>query len=174
MNRNVWNQDDYGAKLAVVAMMLCGLALLTGCDGLDLSDLDLSDPSAGNTIGDSNDTDAPSSTLNVTGRWRVTEVDSSNCDESGAIRTDTWDVTHVGNNITVLSLDRSTVLNGTIAGNTINLQGSFPEDGGITTVTSTNITVGPTGNTISGIEFWSFTDFSDSCSGTTSVTGSRI
>lgn len=120
------------------------------------------------------DTGASPSVTNVTGRWRVTEVDSSNCDDTGRTRSFTWDVIQSGSTLTVLSIERGESLTGTITGNNINLRGIFFEDGGITNVSSTNINVSSSGNTISGIEIWTWSDGFDFCSGTTSVSGSRI
>ena len=166
MNRRIRGENSCGMKIAVATMTLCGLAFLSGCDGLDLSDLvDL--------VGSSGGTEPPPSEIDVTGTWSVAEVDSSNCDDSGATRTTTWNVTQNGSSVTVTAIGSNAALTGTITGNTINLQGSFPEDGGITTVTSTTITVSATGNSISGSETWTWSDGFDFCFGTTSVTGSR-
>lgn len=166
MNQRIRSENSCGTKIAVAAMTLCGLAFLSGCPDFDFAGLvDL--------VGSSDGTGPSPSVIDVTGRWSVTERDSSNCDDSGATRTGTWDVTQSGSSVTVTAIGSNAVLTGTITGNTINLQGSYLEDGGTTTVTSTNITVGSTGNTITGSETWFWTGFGESCSGTTSVSGSR-
>lgn len=198
MNRRISGQNTCGTKIAVAAMTLCGLGFLSGCPDFDLSSLagllgglddtatciyrndgECDDGRPGSMTSlcpfgtDPEDCDGTGGATNVTGTWRVTEIDSSNCDDSGGTSTGTWNVTQSGRSVTVLSIERNIVLTGTITGSTINLQGSFPEDGGTTTVTSTNITVGATGNTITGSETWFWTGFGESCSGTTSVSGSR-
>ena len=169
MSGRIRGENSFGTKIAVAAMALCGLALLPGCPDFDFTDF------LGATLGGSDNTgggaEPPTSETDVTGTWTVTEVDSSNCDGFGGTHTDTWDVTQTGSRVEVRG--GTVVLTGTITGNTINLQGSFSEDGGITTVTGTNITVGPTGNTISGSETWTWSDGLEFCFGTTSVTGSR-
>ena len=82
-----------------------------------------------------------------------------------------WNVTQSGNNVTVRS--GGITLNGTIAGNTLSLQGSYFEDGGTTTVTGANITIGVSGDSLSGPSVWTWSDGFETCSGSTTLGGSR-
>ena len=60
---------------------------------------------------------------------------------------------------------------GQICGNTLTWVGSYPEDGGTTTINLMTATI--SGNSFSSSSNWSWTDGVDSCSGTTSSVGTR-
>ena len=79
-------------------------------------------------------------------------------------------VTQDGNSISLLDSDGNSFA-GTVAGNTISWTGSFPEDGGTTTIESLTLTL--TGDTLSGNSTWSWTDGSASCSGSSQISASR-
>ncbi len=199
MRKYSQRSSDCCAHVAMFGAMLCGLTLLIGCDPGQICDIvpELCDPPTpcpfrndgecddgrpgaetalcdfGTDPEDCGGTTPGDSTTDLTGTWRINESDSSNCGGDGST-TGTWTVTQTGSSVTVQSGSRNITLSGTLTGNTLNLQGSFPEDGGTTAVTRSNITVGPTGNTISGTETWLWSDGFDSCSGTTTISGSRL
>ena len=173
MRRKMHYDKGIGTHLVAICTTFCLLALLSGCPDFDLSDLaglaDLVD------TGDDPNGSGPSDSLadDLSGRWRINETDFSNCGDSGSSRSVTWDVTQNGSSVTVAALSGNFALFGTISGNTLSLQGSFPQDGGTTTVTSANITVSASGNSISGSNTWNWSDGFDFCSGTTSLNGTR-
>ncbi|HEX7125901.1 MAG TPA: hypothetical protein VF406_08985 [Thermodesulfobacteriota bacterium] len=115
----------------------------------------------------------------VQGIWTITETMGNNtCGEPVGAK-DVYDVSVVQApgastfELTVLDaagdpLDGPFI--GSINGNTISWTGSFDEDGGTTTA---QITGTVNGNSLSGSSNWSWTDGDDSCSGTTSFTGTR-
>ncbi len=198
MRKHSQRSSDCYAHVAMFGVMLCGLTLLIGCDPGQICDIvpelcnpptpcpyendgecDDGRPGADTDLcdfgTDPDDCEGPVSggAANLTGTWRVSEVDNSNCGGDGSI-TGNWEVTDTGRSVTLRSGSRNITLSGTHVGDRLNLQGSFPEDGGTTTVTSSNITVGPTGNTISGTETWRWSDGFESCSGTTTISGSRL
>lgn len=170
MRQQTQHEKRIGTRLASVGTAFCLLALVSGCPGVNLTDLfDLvGTPGFSNGTGPSD-----SSADDLTGRWFVTEIDFSDCDDSLEPRIITWDVVQNGSNVTITAVGSNFALSGTIFGNTLNLQGSFPQDGGTTTVTSGNITVDSTGNSISGSNIWNWSDGFDFCSGSTSLSGSR-
>jgi len=53
------------------------------------------------------------------------------------------------------------------------MNGSFPEDGGTVTVNATLI-VSAEGDSMQGSDDWTWTDGSESCSGSDSLSGTRI
>lgn len=117
-------------------------------------------------------------TVSLSGTWSITETVTSGsgvcADDVGDMRTYTLTVVQSGNNLTATlsgtgtSLD-GTVFTGTVSGDQVNWSGSFPEEGGTTTVSDTSITA--TDTTLSGSADWQWSDGMDSCTGTTSVTG---
>lgn len=116
---------------------------------------------------DSND-DPP---VDVAGTWNLTDtVGQNNCGDSGS-SSYSVEVTQNENALTVST--PVGVFSGAINGNTVQWTGSFPEDGGTTTINSMTLTVSADGNSLSGSSNWSWTDGSESCSGTTNTTGTR-
>lgn len=197
MRKYSQRSSDCCTHVAMFGAMLCGLTLLIGCDPGQLCEIvpELCNPPTpcpyendgecddgrpgaetalcefGTDPEDCEVTTSDGPTIDLTGRWRINERDSSNCGNDGSV-TGLWDVTQTGDNVTVRS--GSITLRGTLVSGTLNLQGSFPEEGGTTTVTRSNLTVGPTGNTISGTETWRWSDGFESCSGTTTINGDRL
>jgi hypothetical protein len=115
---------------------------------------------------------SPTTCENVAGTWNTTEVvDARDCGEGTYTEYPTYTVTQTGCNITVT---RSGVtVSGTVNGNTINWTGSYPEDGG-TTYDTVSLTI--SGDNLSGSSSWTWTDNTDptdTCSGTTQVSGTR-
>jgi hypothetical protein len=109
----------------------------------------------------------------ISGTWRITEeitTASGPCaGEVGNRASYDLSVSQNGNNITVVS--PAGTFSGTLNGNRIEWRGSYPEDGGTTTITSMNVTY--TATSLAGTTNWTWSNGSSSCSGTTRVDGSR-
>ena len=147
---------DCAKRITALVVLSC-LALLSGCGG-----------GSGSGSG-SGDPDPP--VANVAGDWRITETLGGNdCGESGT-RAYLITVTTNGNSVTVRT-DVGT-FTGTIDGDRLEWSGSYPEDGGSTTITDMDLTVSRDGNAFSGTTSWRWSDGSFNCSGTTSVSGER-
>jgi hypothetical protein len=110
--------------------------------------------------------------VHVAGTWNVTEVsDETNCGGGSAeTESNIYTITQNGCSIEVTDEGRRTYT-GTVSGSTITWSGSFPEEGGTTTIQQMTLTV--SGDNISGSCFWTWTDGIESCSGTTQISGTR-
>ena len=110
---------------------------------------------------------------NAAGTWEMTErVDATDCGEGTYVEYPTYTVTQSGCNITVVpSANPGLRFNGSINGNKLRWQGSWPEDNGTTTA-EINATI--TADSLSGSASWSWSDGTDSCKGTTQITGTRV
>jgi hypothetical protein len=109
--------------------------------------------------------------VDVEGDWQMTStVVSDNCDgrENQAFL---MTITQDANALTAETPELT--FNGTICGNQIQMKGSFPEDGGTVTVNGT-LVVSADGNSMEGTDTWTWTDGSESCSGSDSLSASRI
>ena len=147
-------------KLFILVLLLMSLALVLNNCGSSSN----SDPVPNNNSGTCGTT-----CDNVDGSWTMTDnVSASAC---GSSYTDVHTVTLSQNGCSITASGGGNSLNGCINGSTINWSGSYPEDGGITTITSVTLTA--SGNSVSGNASWSWTDGSFSCSGTTSINGSK-
>jgi hypothetical protein len=80
-------------------------------------------------------------------------------------------ITQEGKTLTVEAPELTA--NGTICGNQIQLNGSFPEDEGTATVNAT-LEVSTDGNSMEGSDTWTWTDGAESCSGSDSLSATRI
>ena len=113
-------------------------------------------------------------TVDVSGEWSIAEtITSANGDVAGELgRFDSYriDVIQNGNDISVRTPVGS--FRGTLSGNRLQWTGSYPEDGGTTTITRMDLVV--TGNSLSGDTSWNWSDGFFSGSGTTSVSGQKI
>lgn len=113
-------------------------------------------------------------TLDLNGTWQITETtSSSNPDCDGEVRVYNIEVTVSGNSISVFSPDLGTTFTGEISGNEIKWSGSFPDDGGTTTVLCAEITA-TSSDSITGSSTFEFEDGDIECSGTTSITGFKL
>lgn len=110
---------------------------------------------------------------NAAGTWNMTErVDATDCGEGTYTENVTYTVTQSGCNITVVpSSNPGLRFSGSINGNKLSWQGSWPEDDGTTTA---KISATIDGDSISGSSSWSWSDGTDSCNGTTQITGTRV
>lgn len=112
-------------------------------------------------------------TADVAGTWsiveEVTQATGPCAGEIGTVSQYSLDVTQQGTSITVVS--PAGTFQGSINGNRIQWTGSYPEDGGITTITSMDIRVD--GSSLSGTTTFAFTDGVINCTGATRVSGTR-
>lgn len=126
--------------------------------------------------GDDDDGSGPgllTPSTDLTGNWSISEtVDATDCGEG--IYDDSYTAAVVQNGNTLSVTIGGLVFNGTISGSRVSWTGSFPEDGGTTTITSMTLTVDPAGDGLSGDSAWRWSDGADTCSGTTTVTGSKL
>lgn len=104
------------------------------------------------------------------GTWETTEIDdATDCGEGVITESRTYTVTQDGANITVADAFGN-VFTGTVDGNYISWTGSYPEEGGTTTIT---IDVTISGDTITGTAAWTWLG-TTTCSGTTEISGNRL
>ena len=119
--------------------------------------------------GCSDDSSEPTTTLDIAGSWTITEnVDATGC--GGGTYSDVWtaSVSQSGSSITLTT--SGLTFSGTLNGNQLTWSGSYPEDGGTTTVNMT-ATIASSEDSLSGSSTWSWSDGVDSCTGTTTFTG---
>jgi len=112
----------------------------------------------------------------VSGTWTITEQGVSDCEGEETFSRGPYQVTvtQTGNNLTVVTPVGT--FSGTINGDKVSWGGSYPEQGGgTTTINSMTLTVAADGNSFSGSSTWSWSDGTESCSGTTQATnGTRV
>lgn len=107
-----------------------------------------------------------STEINISGEWQITETTGmNNCGDSVGV---SWaypvSVNHMGNIVTIYSPNG--LMDGTILGNTVTMfPYSYLEDEGTTTVISHTIEISEDGTYFNGIDSWTWTDGSFSCSG---------
>ena len=125
------------------------------------------------TGGGGGDGDPDPPIADISGTWSITETMGSNtCGEvPGSQNTYSITVTVSGNSVTVVT--PAGTFTGTIDGDQLEWTGSYPDDGGTTTINSMDLTVSANGSSVSGTTSWSWTDGTESCSGTTTVNGTR-
>jgi len=112
--------------------------------------------------------------IQVQGKWTVTdENDQRNCGEGINTVVYTLSVQQDGERVTVTKKPEGT-FTGSISGNTITWSGSYPEDGGTTTILSMTVTVSDDGKTFTSQANWSWSDGDESCTGTSQGQGVRI
>lgn len=116
---------------------------------------------------------ATSGTPAMAGSWDVVETAGSNdCgEEVGSTDVVTYDVSQIGVTITV-RVNENTFY-GVLNGNSLSWSGSYSEDGGQVSQQTTLI-VAADAESFSGGSSWTWSGEGDSCSGTTSFTGTRL
>ena len=139
--------------LCIVSVIALGLMTIVGTGG-------------GNGGGDS-----PIPTcVDVSGTWNTTELeDATGCDEGTYTNYNEFTITQSGCNISVDAGVYGTH-SGTVNGSQITYTGSYPEEGGTTTI-NVNLTI--SGNSLNGSATWTWSDGTYSCSGSTQITGTR-
>jgi hypothetical protein len=116
-----------------------------------------------------------STCVDASGTWAITETGKPN--DCGATTDPTYDlvVTQASGSCSITVTDPSSnVFNGTVTNNTLKWSGSYPEDGGWTTITSMTATMD--GNSLGGSANWTWSEThggATACSGSTTFTGTR-
>jgi hypothetical protein len=115
--------------------------------------------------------DSPIQTcVDVSGTWNTTELeDATGCGEGTYTNYNEFTITQSGCNISVDAGVYGTH-SGTVNGSQITYTGSYPEEGGTTTI-NVNLTI--SGNSLNGSATWTWSDGTYSCSGSTQITGTR-
>lgn len=109
---------------------------------------------------------------NVAGIWSSSEqIDARQCGEGQYGDVETYTIAQNGNALTITSASGGSY-NGSINGNTLNWSGSYPEDGGVVSITL-QVQVAGDGNSMSGQASWTWSGQGDSCSGTAQLTALR-
>lgn len=109
--------------------------------------------------------------FDLTDSWSISEtVDATGCGEGTLVDDWTLTATQSGNSLTAVTPVGT--FTGTVSGSRVRWSGDYPEDGGTTTITVT-ATIDSSGDALSGTSTWSWTDGTNSCSGTSVFTGTR-
>jgi hypothetical protein len=117
----------------------------------------------------SDDSSEPTTTLDIAGTWTITEnVDGTDCGDG--TYTDTYDLSVSQNGSSITVGIGGLTFSGTLNGSNLTWSGSFPEDGGTTSVNIT-ATVASSGDSLSGSSTWGWSDGVESCAGTSTFTG---
>lgn len=113
------------------------------------------------------------STVDVTGNWAIVEtLGPNNCGiDPGLDESSVSVINQTGAALTAQFSDGP--LSGNLIGNTLSLSGIFQEDEFSVDYT-TNLSILADGNQISGSASWTIISDNFSCSGTSSITGSRV
>jgi hypothetical protein len=134
-----------------LVVLAFAISILTACSG-------------GGGGGDGGDTppEQKPPVADLSGTWNITEDGTSNCPGEESYHYEySIVVTQSGNNLSVSA--PAGMFSGTINGNRVAWTGSYPEDGGTTTITAMQLTVSNDGNSLSGSSNWSWSDGSESC-----------
>lgn len=140
--------NDFNASINPGATDIPGDGIDQDCNGSDAQ------ASSGSTLAD--------------GIWYVTETSGSNsCGEPVGVK-DYYSaqLSTSGSTVTIV-LDVGTFY-GTLSGNTLSWTGSYPEDGGTTTI-NLEVTIASDGKSVSGSSSWRWSDGYYSCSGFSSI-----
>lgn len=110
----------------------------------------------------------------LTGSWDITERGTSTClGEESYSNAYSVSIVQSGNTVTVTA--PAGVFSGTVNGDQATWSGNYPEDGGITTINSLLMRIAADGNSMSGTSSWTWSDGSETCSGTgETITAVRI
>src|SRR5215470_1835943 len=99
----------------------------------------------------------------VGGNWTVTEASTSNTCGDPVNPPYAITITQNGGSITVAT--PAGTFSGSLNGQVLNWSGSYPDNGGTTTINSLSATV--SGGTFNGTSNWTWTDGKTTCGGTT-------
>ncbi len=120
------------------------------------------------------DNNGDSTTPDVSGFWIVTETITGNCEDEVYPQQETviFEIEQADSNLTFITYPEGDVLEGTIVGITITMEGEFSSDGGNNHISFTGV-IGNNGNSISGTGEWEWYSGFYSCSGTAVITGEK-
>jgi hypothetical protein len=149
-------------KIFSASVFILVITLLTACSG------------GGGGSGDGPPPGMKTPVADLSGTWNITEDGTSNCPGEESYHYEySIVVSQSGNNLTVST--PAGTFSGTIDGDRVAWTGSYPEDGGTTTITAMTLTVSNDGNSLSGTSSWNWSDNFESCSGTTqAINGARV
>ena len=111
----------------------------------------------------------------VAGTWSVAYTDdATDCDVDEGVTTGTvsYVIAQNGNSLTVTFDD--IVFTGTLDGTEATWSATYPEEEGGTEVEQFTVTFANNNTTLSGGSIWDWTDGTDSCSGTSTIAGSKV
>lgn len=146
-----------------ILVALCcafGLLMASGCGG------------GGSDEGGGGGDACAAPTVDATGTWTITEQSTNNNCGDDIRDPYTLEVTQAGSNISVYSPSLNQTFTGEVCGNTLSWTGSYPEDGGTTTIDLMTAVI--TVDALSSTSSWRWSDGVDSCSGTTDSDGSLL
>lgn len=124
--------------------------------------------------GDDDKSGASGQSLNVAGTWDIAETKgSNNCGDPVGEKTLYSVAIQQNGNSLQLQTEGGQVFNGSIQTDTVQWTGSYPEEGGITTLNELKVTVASDAKSLHGSSSWTWAQGSQSCSGTTEVSGTR-
>jgi hypothetical protein len=113
---------------------------------------------------------------NIAGTWSTLPnhetVHASNCGDGTYTEGNTYTVTQNGCSLTVVPTGSGLTFTGQICNNTLSWSGSYPDQGGTTTITSSSYTF--SGNTFAGTANWTWSGSGSSCTGYTDVTATKL
>jgi hypothetical protein len=109
--------------------------------------------------------------VDVAGTWTISTQDVIN--SCGAPESDQYDVVISQNGSTLTVTTPTGTFVGGVCGNFISWTGSFPEQGGTTTIETMSLLVSEDGQSLSGGSLWSWSSPSGSCRGGNTITGTR-
>jgi hypothetical protein len=114
------------------------------------------------------------STFDVSGFWLVTETITGNCEGEIYPQQEVviFQIEQTDSNLTFITYPEGFVLEGTILGNTVNMEGEFPSGSGTNYISFTG-SMGNNGTTLSGTSDWEWSNDFYSCSGTAIITGEK-
>lgn len=121
--------------------------------------------------GDDNKSTAPAE-VDFTGTWSVTETtDGTDCDEG--ITVDSYVVTAQQTGSTVVVFTQDGTFSGSVSGREVTWNSDVTGDGGWT-VSIVTLTFFEDGNSFTGSSTWTWTGGNESCSGSSTLNGSRL
>jgi chitodextrinase len=158
-----WVRQWTGARGSIALSLCLALAACGGGGG-----------GGGGNGGDGTSTPPPdgSSDISVAGEWNIVERMNSTCIDDD-YKQYPVNVVQAGTALTVTAGGNS--YSGKIDGRSVSWTGSYPEDGGTTTITKMTLTLASDANTLNGTSAWQWVSSGggQKCEGTTQIAGQR-
>lgn len=104
------------------------------------------------------------------GDWMIDEMSFSACGDENA----TYSIQVAQTDCSLVVSTPSGVFTGSVAGDSVTWAGSYPEDGGTTTISNLSVTIAADGMSLTGSSNWTWTDGTTTCTGTTQIQGDRL